>query len=75
VGVGDDKTPIGLEGDYRILPGDRKNFDGFENKIRNLIKIKFFRNSIVGGLITMTRKELGDKDLCLIKIRKSMVRI
>jgi hypothetical protein len=53
IGVSDDKTINGLEGDYTILPGDRKNFDAFENKLRNLIRTKFFRNSFVGELITV----------------------
>jgi hypothetical protein len=75
VGVADDKTIIGLKGDYSILPGDRKNFDGFENKVRNLIRTKYFRNSLVGELITLKRKQLYSNDICVMEIRKSDVPI
>lgn len=73
IGVSDDKTIIGLEEDYSILPGERKNFDAFENKLRNLIRTKFFRNSFVGELITIRQSQLSLRDLCVIQIRKSEI--
>lgn len=73
IGVADDKTIIGLEGDYSILPGERKNFDAFENRLRNLMRTKYFRSSFVGELITVRHSLLSHNDVCLIEIRKSEI--
>lgn len=75
IGIADDKTIIGLMGDYSILPGDRKNFDGFENKVRNLIRTKYFRNFLVGELIRLKSRQRSLKDICLIEIKKSDIPI
>jgi len=73
IGVADDKTIVGLKGDYSILPGDRKNSNGFENKLRNLIQTKFFKTSLVGELIKVKfhRHELSDWEICVIEVGKS----
>jgi predicted HTH transcriptional regulator len=77
IGVADDKTIVGLKGDYSILLGDRKNSNGFENKLRNLIQTKFFKTSLVGGLIKVKfhRHELSDCEICVIEVGKSHVPI
>jgi len=47
IGVDDSKTPLGLDGDYSIIKGDRNNFDKFQNHLRKLIEDTYFKNSIV----------------------------
>ncbi|MGC1929024.1 MAG: ATP-binding protein [Candidatus Nitrosopolaris sp.] len=71
IGVDDNKKILGLEADYSSLPGERENFDKFQNYLRMLIRNKYFKNSIVEQLIEIKRSEIDGKDICLIDIRKS----
>jgi predicted HTH transcriptional regulator len=73
IGVDDNKTILGLNGDYSIFTGERENFDKFQNYLRKLIRDNYFKNSIVGELIEIKRFNIEGKDICLIDIRKSPV--
>jgi hypothetical protein len=75
IGQGDDKSILGLEGDYVRLPGNRENFDKFRNYLMKLIKDKYFLNSIVLEFLEAGRHEIDNKDICILHIQKSYIPI
>jgi predicted HTH transcriptional regulator len=75
IGVDDNKRPLGLDGDYSAIKGDRNNFDKVQNHLRKLIQNTYFKNSIVQQLIEIKRSQIDGKDVCLIDIHNSTVPI
>src|SRR5918994_3162507 len=71
IGVNDRGDPIGLDGDYSCLMGDRENFDKFRNHLQKLIRGRYFKNSIVEEHIEIERRIINGKDICLVDIQRS----
>jgi hypothetical protein len=71
IGVNDRGDPIGLDGDYSCLMGDRENFDKFRNHLQKLIRDRYFKNSIVEEHIEIERRIINGKDICLVDIQRS----
>ena len=67
IGVADKKTIYGLEKDYLTLP--KKNDDGFENHLLQLIKSSIGINRI--KFISIEFVNIEKKDVCYIKIKPS----
>ena len=72
MGVNDDMEILGLEQDYQTL-GKKKDWDGWQQKLENLIKNLI--GTTYSGFITISRETLDDennqKELAKIKIQKS----
>ncbi|MCR4328606.1 MAG: putative DNA binding domain-containing protein [Patescibacteria group bacterium] len=67
IGVGDDKSPLGLHHDYQTL--GRQSADGFENHFTQLF------NKMLGPdirhLAQLTFHKVQDKDICMVDISPS----
>ena len=67
IGVADKKTVFGLEKDYATLP--KKNDDGFENHLIQLIKSSIGINFMKFVLIDFV--EIKGKEICYIRIKSA----
>lgn len=67
IGVGDKKKIYGLEKDYATLP--KKNDDGFENHLIQLIKSSIGINNM--KFISIDFVDIEEKEICYIKIKPS----
>ena len=70
IGVSDLKEVLGIEKDYSTLGKGKKNRDGFELQLTEVI------NNYIGreyrGFIKVAFEELYHKEICYIEIRKSL---
>ncbi|MCW3994526.1 MAG: ATP-binding protein [Candidatus Bathyarchaeota archaeon] len=71
IGISDDKPRkiIGLANDYLVLPTRKKDRDGFEVHLRNVIKA--FIVPEVPGSVKINFETQGGLEVCLIEVEKS----
>jgi hypothetical protein len=67
IGVADKKTIYGLEKDYQTLP--KKNDDGFENHLIQLIKSSIGINFM--KFVSIDFVDLDEKEICYIRIKSA----
>jgi len=68
IGVDDDANILGLKNDYNLLP-KKKNKDGFQLSLNNLIKTNF--DIQINEYVERLYPKLNNKVICLIKVSRS----
>ena len=68
IGVSDDKKVLGLKNDYKRLHL-KQDKDGFEVFLRN--KLTQNIQPDIPGLVTISFEPYGDKEICLVNVKKS----
>jgi len=71
IGVKDDKNIYGLEKDFSLLKEDRQTPDGFELKLRDLIKANIGGAFTASEYIRIRFEELEGKTVCAADVLKS----
>lgn len=68
LGVRDDGYPIGIEADYIFLKLEKRNPDGFELALRDLIKDRFYRGNSVNDSVHAKFVALDDRTCTIARI-------
>jgi len=69
IGVTDTGEIKGIERDLRLLPTAQRNYDRFEQKIRNCLRDRFTPSPI--GKIAISFEELAEGAVCRVDVQKS----
>lgn len=69
IGLRDDGGIFGLRNDYSLLKEGRRNRDGFENRLRDMISSNISKVFASSEHIMMRFEELEGNDICIIDVR------